>query len=457
MSKVALTKESEVAICLVLTPATLKAEAAVSVKWIMPVKTQTKMIGFIGSIISQEKVCYNGVMLDYLGRELEDLKRAGLYRAVRTIDKTDGRYVEINGQKLLNFCSNNYLGLANHPKVIAAARAALEEFGAGAGASRLVSGNLELHERLEAKLAAFKSRPAALVFPSGFAANLGVIGSLVDENDTVIIDRLNHASIIDACRLSKAKLQVYPHKDMAALEKVLQRSAKFKKKLIVTDSVFSMDGDLAPLPEIVGLAKKYGALTMIDEAHATGVIGSRGKGIEEHFGLEGEVDVVMGTLSKALGSLGGFVAGSAGLIDYLKNKARSFIYTTALPASACAAALAALELIESEPSLLRNLRRNVEILTPSMISPLLRGRCPNEMRTEGVESPIVPIIPIMIGDAHKAVEISDKLFEQGFFLSAIRPPTVPEGTACLRLTLTALQTKEDIECLASSLRGLIPA
>ena len=215
-------------------------------------------------------------MLEFINEELNDLKQAGLYRSLKKIDKTDGRYVEINGQRLLNFCSNNYLGLANHPQVIAAATAALEKFGAGAGASRLIAGNLELHERLEAKLAEFKSRPAALVFPSGFAANLGVIGSLVDENDTVIIDRLDHASIIDACRLAKAKLQVYPHKDMAALEKVLRRSDKFKKKLIITDSVFSMDGDLAPLAEIVGLAKKYSALTMIDEAHATGVIGSRG-------------------------------------------------------------------------------------------------------------------------------------------------------------------------------------
>jgi 8-amino-7-oxononanoate synthase len=386
-------------------------------------------------------------MLEFINEELSELKQAGLYRSLRKIDKTNGRLVEINGHKLLNFCSNNYLGLANHPKVIAAAQAALEEFGAGAGASRLISGNLELHERLEAKLAGFKSRAAALVFPSGFAANLGVIGSLASENDTVIIDRLDHASIIDACRLSKAKLQVYPHQDMAALEKVLQRSDKFKKRLIITDSVFSMDGDLAPLAEIVGLAKKYGALTMIDEAHATGVLGSRGKGLEEHFGLTGQVDIVMGTLSKALGSLGGFVAGSSELIDFLKNQARSFIYTTALPASACAAALAALEIIENEPEHIGKLRENITALTRwrSTVPPLPEG----EGKT--------PIIPIIIGDSKKAVEISDKLFEQGFCLSAIRPPTVPAGTARLRLTLTALQTKEDIACLASSLRALIPA
>lgn len=380
-------------------------------------------------------------MLEYLDEELAELKQYGLYRSLKRIDRTDGRFVEINGKKLLNFCSNNYLGLANHPKVVAAAKQALEEFGAGSGASRLVSGNFKLHEQLEAKIAAFKGREAALLFPTGFMANLGVINALAGDGDTVIADRLDHASIIDACRLSKAKLQVYPHNDMAALEKVLERSDKFNKRLVVTDSVFSMDGDLAPLPEIVGLAKKYNALTMIDEAHATGVLGAGGRGLEEHFGLEGQVDIVMGTLSKALGSLGGFVAGSAELIDYLKNKARSFIYTTALPASACAAALMALELIEADEALIETLRQNLSFLHTSYPTPHTAS----------------PIIPIMIGDAHKAVEISDKLLTQGFLLSAIRPPTVPEGTARLRLTVTALHTKEDIECLASSLRALTPA
>src|SRR3989338_8925651 len=348
--------------------------------------------------------------------ELAELKVAGLYRTLKTIEKTDGRFVWINGQRLINFCSNNYLGLANHPKVIETAKSACEEFGAGAGASRLVSGNLILHEKLEAKLAAFKGREAALVFPTGFMANLGIISSLTDENDTIIIDRLNHASIIDACRLSKAKLQVYPHKDMVALEKILKRSGKFKKRLIVTDSVFSLDGDLAPLP--------------------------------------GKVDIIMGTLSKALGSLGGFVAGSQTLIDYIKNKARSFIYTTALPPSACAAAIASLEIIEDEPEHLRRLRENIKTLTPacrqagarrSTIPPLPEG----EGKT--------PIMPIIIGPAEKTLEISEKLFERGIFLSAIRPPTVPKVASRLRLTINSLHTKEDHKCLASSLQALIPA
>jgi 8-amino-7-oxononanoate synthase len=375
-------------------------------------------------------------MLEFINEELNELRQAGLYRDLKKIDRTDGRLVEIGGKKLLNFCSNNYLGLANHPKVIAAAKKALDKFGTGAGASRLISGNLELHERLEAKIAEFKSRPAALLFPTGFMANLGTISTLMDENDTVIIDRLNHASIIDACRLSKAKLQVYPHNDMAVLEKILQRSDNFKKRLIITDSVFSMDGDLAPLPQIVKLAKNYKAITMIDEAHATGVLGSGGRGLEDHFKLVGSVDIVMGTLSKAVGSLGGFVAGSSELIEYLRNKARSFIYTTALPPAACGAALAALELIETTPGIQARLWDNIRYFRPKAES---------------------AIIPIMIGEADNALKISAQLLENGILLSAIRPPTVPFGESRLRLTLTALHTREDIECLASLLRELIPA
>ena len=373
-------------------------------------------------------------MLDFIDEELNSLKESGLYRSLKTIRKSDGRMVEIDGKTYLNFCSNNYLGLSNHPKVIEAAQAACKEFGAGSGASRLISGNTVLHEELERKIARFKGREAAIVFPTGYMANLGTISSLVDENDTVIIDRLNHASIIDACRLSKAKMQVYSHKDMKALEKALTKSEKFRRRLIVTDSVFSMDGDIAPLPEIVQLAKEYEAITMIDEAHATGVLGKTGRGAEEHFVIEGQINVVMGTLSKAVGSLGGFVAGSSELIDYLRNKARSFIYTTALPPSACAAAIAALEIIENEPELIENLRMNSRLL--------------------GSETPIIPII---IGDLNKTMEISAKLFEKGILASGIRPPTVPKNECRIRLTVTALHTKEDIECLVSSLPEPIPA
>lgn len=362
-------------------------------------------------------------MFEFIDQELKTLKKSGLYRELRTI----------NHKEHLIFCSNNYLGLAKHPKVTEASIKAIKEFGFGAGASRLISGNTVIHEELEKMIAKFKGRDAAIVFSTGYMANLGVISSLVGENDTIIIDRLNHASIVDACRLSKAKLQVYPHKDMAALEKILKRSDKFKKRLIVTDSLFSMDGDIAPLPQIVKLAKEYNAITMIDEAHATGTLGENGKGAEEHFGIEGQIDIVMGTLSKAIGSLGGFVAGSQELINYLRNRARSFIYTTALPPAACAAALAAIEIIENEPELVRNLRMNSRFL--------------------GKET---PIIPILIGDADKTTEVSQKLFDRGIFVSGIRPPTVPKGESRLRITVSAVHTKEEIECLASLLQELIP-
>jgi glycine C-acetyltransferase/8-amino-7-oxononanoate synthase len=394
-------------------------------------------------------------MLEFINEELKQLKGTGLYRELRTIEKTDGRTITIDGKSYLNFCSNNYLGLANHPRIIEAAQKATAEYGAGAGASRLISGNTIIHEKLEKKLAEFKKREAAIVFPTGFMANLGVITALLDEKDTVIIDRLDHASIIDACRLSRAKLQVFPHKDMKALEKTLSKSQNFNKRLIVTDSVFSMDGDLAPLPEIWSLANKYRSLVMIDEAHATGVLGKCGRGLEEHFNCEGKTDIVMGTLSKAIGSLGGFVAGSRELIDYLRNKARSFIYTTALPPASCAAALAVLELIEKDVSLLNKLRENIHYY----ISPATKRRGSIIYKEPGRSAPgsLSPIIPIIIGPAEKTVEISNQLFSRGILLSAIRPPTVPQGQSRLRLTICAQHTKEDIDCLASLLQELIPA
>ncbi len=360
-------------------------------------------------------------MFDFINQELDSLKKSGLYRQLKIIDP----------KKHLIFCSNDYLGLTNHPKIIEATKG----LKTGSGASRLVSGNIPIHEELENKIAKFKKREAAIVFPTGYMANLGVISALTNEKDLIIIDRLNHASIIDGCRLSKAKLKVYPHKDMAALEKILQQSEKFKKKLIITDSVFSMDGDIAPLPQIVALAKKYNAITMIDEAHATGTIGKTGRGAEEYFGIEGQVDIVMGTLSKAIGSLGGFVAGKKELIDFLVNKSRSFIYTTALPPTCCAASIAAFEIIESNPGLIEQLKTNARLIK-------------SDAKT--------PIIPILIGDAKKTMEISEKLFAKGIFVSGIRPPTVPEGKSRLRITVSAAHTKEEIECLLSSLQELIP-
>ncbi|MFH1386199.1 MAG: 8-amino-7-oxononanoate synthase [bacterium] len=385
------------------------------------------------------------MMREFIIQKIKELKRTGLFRELRQL-----------GGNTINFSSNDYLGLSKHPLVKARALEAINGFGFGAGASRLISGNTKLHEQLERKIAEFKGRAAALVFSTGYMANLGVITSMVDENDAVIIDRLNHASIIDACKLSKAKLQVYAHKDLAALKKILEQSAKYKKRLVITDSVFSMDGDIATLPEIIKLAKEYNAITIIDEAHATGVLGARGKGIEEYFGIEGQIDIVMGTLSKALGSIGGFVAGSQELIDYLRNKARSFIYTTALPPAACAAALAALEVIEKEPGLIRNLRINSRFLREK-ISKINHADPKNGTETLVSGSDETPIIPIMIGDTEKTMKVSAQLLERGFFVSGIRPPTVPEGKSRLRITLSALHTKKEIECLASLLQELIPA
>ncbi len=376
-------------------------------------------------------------MLEFIKQELDALKQAGLYREPKTIENISGAKVTIAGKEYMNFCSNNYLGLASHPKVKAKAIAIIKEFGFGAGASRLICGNTTIHEELEKKLAKFKKREAAIVFPTGYMANLGTITALVDENDTVIIDRLNHASIIDACKLSKAKLQVYPHLDMEALEKILIKSGKYKKRLIITDHVFSMDGDIAPVEQIVKLAKKYQAITMIDDAHAVGLK------------IPAEIDVVMGTLSKALGSLGGFVCGSKNLINYLRNKARSFIYTTALPAPACAAAIAALEVIENEPELMEKLYENARNLR-------LNVAVSKEPRRSASGSEYTPIIPVIIGNANKTMEIAQKLFDQGILVSAIRPPTVTIGQSRLRITVSAMHSKEDLECLASLLQELIP-
>lgn len=370
-------------------------------------------------------------MMDFIQQELASLKTAGLLRELRTISKSKGSKVVINGREYINFCSNNYLGLADHPKVIEKSLEIIKEFGFGAGASRLISGNTIIHEELENRLAEYTKREAAIVFSTGYMANLGAITSLLDDNDTVIIDRLNHASIIDACRLSKAKLQVYPHKDMAALAKILIKSDKFKNRLIVTDRVFSMDGDIAPVLEIVQLAKEHKAMAMTDQAHAVG--------LEQNE----NIDIIMGTLSKTFGSLGGYIAGSQKLIDFLKNKARSFIYTTGLPPAACAAAIAALDVIKEDKSLVPKLRQNSDFLQKEI----------NKLGLDTMDSE-TQIIPIMIGEADQTMTISKALFDKGIFISGIRPPTVPKGQSRLRISVSAAHTMEEMKCLVSSLQEL---
>lgn len=371
--------------------------------------------------------------MKFIAKELEEMEKSGLYRRLRTITSNQEAHVTIGGKDYVSFSSNNYLGLANHPKVKEAAVGAINKYGCGAGASRLIVGTMELHTHLEERIAQFEGRPAAILFCTGYVANVGVITALVGRQDIVIVDRLNHASIIDAVRLSGAKLLVYPHRDTTRLEDILKRYKAVKKKLIVTDSVFSMDGDFAPLPAIIRLARKYKAITMVDEAHATGIIGPSGRGVSEHFGVAEDIDIIMGTLSKAIGSLGGFVAGSRELINYLHNKARSFIYTTALPPAVCAAAVASFDIIESQPKLRQKFWDRINQVKKGL------GEIGFDlMNTES------HIIPVLVGNEKTVMEISRYLYENGILVPGIRKPTVPKNTARLRITLMATHTRRDI-------------
>jgi glycine C-acetyltransferase/8-amino-7-oxononanoate synthase len=379
----------------------------------------------------------------FINKELNNLKDQNLFRSTRNVEAFLSARIKVDGKEYINFSSNNYLGLAQHPQVIEKTINTLKSFGASAQASRLISGNTIIHEKLEKELASFKNREDCLVFPTGVMTNLGVITSLVGDEDVVMIDRLNHASIVDACRYSNAKLMVYSHKDTRALDRLLRRSVNYRRRLVVTDSVFSMDGDIAPLPEIVDTAKKYDAMVMVDEAHATGVIGEEGRGIEEHFDLHGKVDIVMGTLSKALGSLGGFVAGDKNLIQYLKNRSRNFIYTTGLPPHVCSSALAALEIISSDFRLVNKLQKNAKYLRTIL-------------KESGLElfGDNTPIISVLIYDVKNTIEMSKKLMDLGFYVLPIRPPTVPKGLSRIRITVTAMHTKEDLDALGKAVRSV---
>lgn len=370
---------------------------------------------------------------DFIGDEISELKKESLYRTLKAIQKTEGAKVTINGKELINFCSNNYLGLADNPKVKQRAIETLNKFGVGSGASRLVSGNYEVHEELERKIAEYEETEASIIFPTGYMANLGTIQALVGPEDAVIVDKLNHASIIDGARLSGAKLMVYGHKYLEKLEKALKKSAGARRRLIVSDFIFSMDGDLAPVEEMLDLSEKYDAMLMLDVAHSTGVV--------DLILPENNNIVIMGTLSKAIGALGGFVAGSRDLIDYLRNKARSYVFTTAMPPAIAAAASASFDIISGDDSLQKKLWGNVEYLRDNL-DPLGFDLIGSETQ----------IIPLMIGDTRKTVDISQYLFDNGIFLSAIRPPTVPRDTSRLRLTVTAMHSKKDIDHLIAKLR-----
>lgn len=365
--------------------------------------------------------------------ELSQLERNHLLRRLIVVESRNGPHITVNGRSALLMCSNDYLGLSHHPALRLAAYQAMERYGFGSGASRLVSGTGALHQELEKRIAFFKGTESALLFNSGYAANTGIIPAIATTGDVILSDSLNHASIVDGCRLSTAKVHVYRHKDIAHIEQLLNTSTHARRTLIVTDGVFSMDGDLAPLPDIVSLAEKFNALVMVDDAHATGVLGKTGRGTVEHFGLAGRVHIQMGTLGKALGSFGAYAAGSRELIDVLINRSRSFIYSTALPPSVCAASLAAIDVLDQEPERREALWKN-------------RNRFVKGLKALGISTgdSETPIVPVLIGDAEKTLTVSNKLLEYGIYAAAIRPPTVPDGAARIRTTVTAAHTENDI-------------
>ncbi len=371
---------------------------------------------------------------------LENIKAGNLYRRLKTLDSPQGPWVQVEGRRLLNMCSNNYLGLSGHPGVIEAGVRAMHEWGSSSGASRLICGTNQLHETLEMRLAAFKNTEASLVYTSGYTANLGIISSLVGRSDIVFSDELNHASLIDGCRLSQAKVTVFSHNDLAVLERELRRARDLPgERLIVVDGVFSMDGDVAPVKELVDLAEKYDSMLMVDEAHATGTMGPGGRGLIASLCLEKRVTVLMGTLSKALGSFGGFAAGLGQLRDFLINTSRSFIFATALPPASAACAIAALDLLEQDPGMPVRLQQN---------SSWLRNRLSSwGFNTLGSQTQIIPVV---VGDPARTLEMSRLLLQRGILATAIRPPTVPDGTSRIRVAVMATHTKQDLELAASA-------
>lgn len=378
-------------------------------------------------------------MREVLRAELDRIRERGIYRTLRCVATPQGREIVVDGKKVLNFCSNDYLGLASDPRLVRAAEQALRTYGVGSGASRLVCGNQSEHVRLEEEIASFKKTEKALLFSSGYMANVGMISAICGREDAVFSDRLNHASITDGIVLSRAEHIRYAHRDMDHLEAALRKAQGFRRRLIVTDTVFSMDGDRAPLGDIADLADKYNAWLMADEAHGFGILGPGGAGLAEACALQERVHVQMGTLSKAAGSFGAYAAGSSELIEYLKNTARSFIFTTAMPASVAAASREALRIMRAEPE------RRAKVLSHAEV---LRG----EIRAMGMDTldSSTPIIPVMMGSSERAVKISSLLFDQGILISAIRPPAVAEGTARLRITVTAAHSDEDIgRCVAA--------
>ncbi len=370
----------------------------------------------------------------FLVEELDQLRQQGLFRPLRVLGSAQDTEVVVDGKHVLNLSSNNYLGLTTHPRLKTAMIEATEQWGAGSGAVRTIAGTMTVHEELERRLAEFKHTQASLVFQSGFTANLGVLQSLVKEGDVIISDELNHASIIDGIRLSKAERSIFKHREMDDLERHLERHRDKRVKLVVTDGVFSMDGDIAPLPAIVERAERFGALVMVDDAHASGVLGKNGRGSVNHFGLDGRVDLQMGTLSKAIGVLGGYVAGAQLVRDFLIHRARPFLFSTSHPPGVAAACIAAIDVLLAEPERIDRLWKNT-------------ARFKEGLKRLGFDTGAseTPITPVIVGKGAVAMELSDRLFKRGVFAQGIGFPTVPEGRARIRTIVTSVHTDAQLD------------
>ncbi len=372
--------------------------------------------------------------LDFVAQEIDELKRQGVFRPLRVLSSAQGPRAVIDGKSVINLSSNDYLGLANDPRLKDAAVAATEKWGAGTAAVRTIIGTMEMHLELERRLAKFKGTEACVVFQSGFTCNSGVIPVLVGEGDVIISDALNHASIIDGCRLARAEIRRYAHKDMGELEQQLRDTQNYRRRLVITDGVFSMDGDIAPLPEIARLCKQYDAISYVDDAHSSGVLGTNGQGSVHHFGLQGQIDVQVGTLSKAVGVLGGYVATSRGLVDLLIHRGRPFLFSTSHPPAVTAAAIEAVNIMEQEPELIARLWQNARTFK--------EGLKALGFDTGKSETPITPVI---IGEERAAMEFSDRLFEFGVFAQGIAFPTVSRGQARVRTIVSAAHSKDDLD------------
>jgi glycine C-acetyltransferase len=372
--------------------------------------------------------------LAYLGVEIDALKTQGIYRHLRVLDDEQRAHTIVDGRSTINLSSNNYLGLTTHPRLREKAIEAIERFGVGTGSVRTIAGTMAMHIELERRLAEFKQTEAVVVFQSGFAANAGTVSAVLSKEDVIISDALNHASIIDGCRLSRAAIRVFPHKDVDAARDILRDLMPGQRKLLITDGVFSMDGDLGPLPALCELAEEYGAIMMVDDAHASGVFGRNGRGTVDHFGMHGRVDIQVGTLSKAIGALGGYVAGSRALIEFLHHRARPFLFSTSHPPSVVATCMAAIDLLLEEPQIIERLWDNTRFFKA--------GLSALGFNTGISESPITPVI---VGDGALAMKLSDRLFDQGVFAQGIAFPTVARDAARVRTIVTATHTKDELQ------------